>query len=209
MAKKYQKRPDDVALRAWSRGYLTPLDLFRVAAWKTGQGLGSLTVNTEEEIEARTRAAVDCVQPWRERPVSRLADDTMREDWRETARHAIGALADRSGLLGLKSAGYPMATAILDILDPGVWPVMDRWAIITVFGTRRGGPPVTWHPVAARQCVPVLRPAPGYARRSSVGFEPLGARTGRASHERVQDRPTTSGGMESRTASAACVSGKS
>src|SRR5712692_9646955 len=36
----------------------------------------------------------------------------------------------------LEGVGYPMATAILDILDPGVWPVMDRWAVITVFGTR-------------------------------------------------------------------------
>jgi hypothetical protein len=141
MAKKYQKRPDDVAARAWSRGYLTPLDLFKVAAWKTGQGLGSLTVNTEEEIEARTRAAVDCLRPWRDKPVSRLADDAIWEDWRETARHAIGASADRSGLLGLEGVGYPMATAILDILDPGVWPVMDRWAVITVFGTQPGGRP--------------------------------------------------------------------
>jgi hypothetical protein len=146
MAKKYQKRPDDVAARAWSRGYLTPLDLFKVAAWKTGQGLGSLTVNTGEEIEARTQAAVNCIQPWRDRPVSGLAGDAMWEDWRETARRAIGASADRSGLLGLEGVGYPMATAVLDILDPDVWPVMDRWAVITVFGTRPGGQPLpgTW-----------------------------------------------------------------
>ena len=75
MVKKYQKRPDDVTARAWSRGYLTPLDLFKVAAWKTGQGLGSLTVNTEEEIAARTRAAIDCVRPWRNRPIRAEADD--------------------------------------------------------------------------------------------------------------------------------------
>lgn len=139
--KKYQKRPDDLANRAWNRGYLTSLDLFRVAAWKTGQGLGSLTLNTEGEIEARTQAAVNCVWPWRDRPVSGLADDVMWADWRETARHAIGASAERSGLLGLEGVGYPMATAILDILDPGVWPVMDRWAVMTVFGTQHGGRP--------------------------------------------------------------------
>ena len=28
--------------------------------------------------------------------------------------------------------GYPMATAILDILDPDVWPVIDQWAVQTV-----------------------------------------------------------------------------
>ena len=27
-----------------------------------------------------------------------------------------------------------MATAILDILDPAVWPVIDKWATTTVFG---------------------------------------------------------------------------
>src|SRR5258708_4586718 len=158
MAKKYQKRPDEVAVRAWSRGYLTPLDLFKVAAWKTGQGLGSLTVNTEEEIEARTRAAVDCLRPWRDKLVSGLADDAIWEDWRETARHAIGASADLSGLLGLEGVGYPMATAILDILDPGVWPVMDRWAVITVCP-----PPPRPHPSPAtpsRHPPPYTAPTP-------------------------------------------------
>ena len=90
MVKRYQKRPDDVTARAWSRGYLTPLDLFKVAAWKTGQGLGSLTVNTEEEIAARTRAAVDCIKPWRSRPIRAEANDAKWEDWRETARSDVG-----------------------------------------------------------------------------------------------------------------------
>jgi hypothetical protein len=80
VVKRYQKRPDDVTARAWSRGYLTPLDLFKVAAWKTGQGLGSLTVNTEEEIAARTRAAVDCIKPWRSRPIRAEANDAKWED---------------------------------------------------------------------------------------------------------------------------------
>jgi hypothetical protein len=128
MAKKYQKRPDDVTGRARSRGYLTPLDLFKVAAWKTGQGLGYLTLNTEDEITSRTRAAIDCIRPWHGRKITAEADDATWDDWRETARHAIGAAADQSGLRGLQGVGYPMATAILDILDPCVWPVIDRWA---------------------------------------------------------------------------------
>jgi hypothetical protein len=141
VTKKYQKRPEDVSARAWRRGYLTPLDLFKVAAWKTGQGLGSLTLNTEEAIVVRTRAVVDCVRHWHNRPISADANDAMWEDWRETARHAIGAAANQSGLLGLAGVGYPMATAILDILDPDVWPVMDRWAVLTIFGTRPSGQP--------------------------------------------------------------------
>lgn len=139
MAKKYQKRPDDVAARAWSRGYLTPLDLFKAAAWKTGQGLGYLTLNTEDEITSRTRAAIDCIRPWHGRTITAEAGDAEWDDWRETARHAIGATVDQSGLLGLQGVGYPMATAILDILDPCVWPVIDQWAVMTVFGTRPSG----------------------------------------------------------------------
>lgn len=152
MVKKHQKRPSGLATAAWSRGHLTPLELFRVAAWKTGQGLGSLTVNPEEEIEARTQAAIECIRPWRDQPVSVLTDEATWDDWRETARRAIGASADQSGLLGLEGVGDPMATAILDILDPGAWPVMDRWAVMTVFGNRPNGrqlPSAQWQHSAA------------------------------------------------------------
>lgn len=150
MTKKYQRRPSEVASAAWARGHMTPLELLRVAAWKTGQGLGSLTVNTEEEIKARTRAAIEAIGPWRGRQVSILTSDALWENWRKTAQRAIGAKVGKSGLLALEGVGYPMATAILDILDPGVWPVMDRWAVLTVFGPRPvGGPPPDWQHAAA------------------------------------------------------------
>jgi hypothetical protein len=41
------------------------------------------------------------------------------------------------GLLSLTGVGYPVASAILDILDSDVWPVIDKWAARTVFGTER------------------------------------------------------------------------
>jgi hypothetical protein len=53
MVKEYQERPDEVASRAWNRGYLTALELFRVAAWETGQGLGALTINTGTTVRVR------------------------------------------------------------------------------------------------------------------------------------------------------------
>lgn len=141
-----------MAALAWGRGHMTPLELFRVAAWKTGQGLGSLTTNTEEEIQGRTRAAIEAVTSWRDRPVGVLTSAAMWADWRETARCAIGVKASKSGLLGLDGVGYPMATAILDILDPGVWPVMDRWAALSVFGPVPAGglrPAPQWQHAAA------------------------------------------------------------
>jgi hypothetical protein len=124
--KHYQIRPSYVAASAWNRGYLKPLELLRIAAWKTGQGLGSMTVNTEYDIKRRTGAAMASTQHWKGRRVVGLTEQALWDDWRETARRAIGVAATRKGLLGLKGVGYPMATAILNILDPDVWPVIDR-----------------------------------------------------------------------------------
>jgi hypothetical protein len=131
--KEYQRPPTFIAGSAWSRGYLKPLELLRIAAWKTGQGLGSLTINTEDDIEGRTRAAIDCIRPWRGKRIVAHDDLSMWHQWYETARSAIGEKAAGLGLLALHGVGYPMASAILDILDPEVWPVIDRWAIQTVF----------------------------------------------------------------------------
>lgn len=137
--KGYQLRPSHIADQAWHRGYLKPLELLRIAAWKTGQGLGSLTLNTEDSIESRTGAAIACIRPWKGRQVVGQNDRAKWDNWRETARQAIGVKATGEGLLGLKGVGYPMASAILDILDPEVWPVIDRWAVRAVFGTRPNG----------------------------------------------------------------------
>lgn len=142
--KDYQFRPCEIADSAWNRGYLKPLELLRLAAWKTGQGLGHLTVNSEDAIETRTKAAIDSIRPWKGRRVVELTDQALWDEWRETARHAIGVAETQEGLLGLKGVGYPMATAILDILDPSVWPVMDRWAVQAVFEPQPDGP--RWPP---------------------------------------------------------------
>jgi hypothetical protein len=147
--KKYQIRPSEIATLAWDRGYLKPLELLRIAAWKSGQGLGSLTVNTERDIESRTGASMECIQHWKGRRVVALTDQALWDERRETARRAIGVAATRKGLLGLEGVGYPMATAILDILDPDVWPVIDQWAVQTVFGTRPDG---TLWPARQWQC---------------------------------------------------------
>lgn len=159
--KDYQSRPSYLAASAWNRGYLKPLELLRIAAWKTGQGLGSLTVNTERDIKDSTRVAMASIQHWKGRRVVGLADQVLWDDWRETARSAIG-VADRKGLLGLKGVGYPMATAILDILDPDVWPVIDRWAVQTVFGIQPDGSP--W-PSRQWQCAAAYE---AYARHLAI-----------------------------------------
>jgi hypothetical protein len=168
--KAYQAYPSCVADAAWQRGYLKPLELLRIAAWKTGQGLGWLTLNSEADIEARTGVAIEHIRPWKGQQVAGLADEAAWHDWGETARNAIGVLATREGLLGLTGVGYPMASAILDILDPQVWPVIDRWAVQTVFGTQPSGAP--WRP-GDWQCAAAYR---AYARHlATIGAACWGA----------------------------------
>lgn len=135
---EYQNRPCRITDNAWRRGYVEAYELTRIAAWKSARGVAAVTVNEPDEIEACTRAAMSAIQPWRGRKATELVTDADWTDWRQTANRAIGWVGGQretsSGLLSLKGVEYPMATAILDILDPDVWPVIDRWAAQTVFG---------------------------------------------------------------------------
>jgi hypothetical protein len=140
--KGYQHRPDEVADAAWRRGHMTPLELFRVAAWKTGLGLGQLTLNSQTDIEQATGKAIDGIREWREKQLLGLDDDACWDAWQKTANSVIG-IQHHCGLLALEGVGYRMATSILDILDPKVWPVIDRWATQTVFGR-----PLDWYGAA-------------------------------------------------------------
>jgi hypothetical protein len=118
---------------------MTGLQVLRVAAWKSGRGLGDLTLNSEEAFRGVSSKAMKEIQSWNGRSVLGRMSHKDWDDWRDVAATAIGSKAKATGLLGLKGVGYPMATAILCILNPEVWPVMDKWAVQTVFGTRVGG----------------------------------------------------------------------
>jgi hypothetical protein len=100
--------------------------------------VAGITVNKPEEIGACTRATMAVIEPWRGKKATALGADAEWDDWRQTANrgHRLGRpqKGTASGLLSLKGVEYPMATAILDILDPDVWPVLDKWAAMTVFG---------------------------------------------------------------------------
>lgn len=135
---EYQDRPCWIADEAWNRGYIEPFELTRIAAWKNARNVAAITVNRPEKIEAWTRAAVSVIRPWRDRRAVALATDADWASWQKAANDAIGWIGSQgepsSGLLSLKGVGYPVASAILDILDPDIWPVIDKWAAKTVFG---------------------------------------------------------------------------
>ena len=134
--KRYQAEPDDHFRKSlWDNGHFSPLEMFRLAAWKSAMGLASLTLNSEDAIVDTTRVAMGALADWRGVDVF-----SGEVDWtalRETAATAIGSKTDRTGLLSLEGFGYPMASAFLSFLAPGAFPVIDRWTVDAVYGGRR------------------------------------------------------------------------
>src|ERR1700728_2423889 len=134
MGKSYQVEPRQIRQLVWARGHMTVLEVFKIAAWKSVKGMGSLTENSEHDIVSLTAAAMRQVAPWRGSPVVGMNSNKQWLQWQDTASWAIGSnRSPKSGLMELSGVGYPMATAILAILDPEVWPVIDQWSVQTVF----------------------------------------------------------------------------
>ena len=135
---EYQSAPPE-SLResVFARGYIEPLELFRIGAWKSAMGLGWMTLNSHRQIEEQTRVAVSALSRWRGVDVLRPGSDSIDwVAWRSTAAEAIGSKAAGTGLLGLAGVEYPMATAIAATLVPTAFPVMDRWVVLAVFGRK-------------------------------------------------------------------------
>jgi|GEM_PF-3552559 len=123
--------------RMWDRGHIRPYELLRIAAWKSAISVARLTVNAEEEIEGRTRDALVAITPFRKVDVvSAVVDWT---EWRVAASTAIGSRERGTGLLGLTGVGFPLATAVLAVLAPTAFPVVDKWALAGVFGVDPAG----------------------------------------------------------------------
>jgi hypothetical protein len=132
----YQREPTELRDVVLRQGFITPLQLFRIVAWKSAKGMASMTLNTELDIRERTAAAVDLAREWEGVDVVEEANLQNWDDWRETARAIVGRKhgSEPAGLLALHGIGYPVATAILSIINPKVWPVIDKWSVASVFG---------------------------------------------------------------------------
>lgn len=134
---QYQAEPSsDMRASIWAAGEIAPLELFRIAAWKSARGLASLTLNTEAKIRDTTRQALERMDALR--TIDVLAGSVDWEEWTTLTRSIVGAKKVGSGLLGLEGVGYPMASALLAYLAPQVWPVIDKWTILAVFGDDAG-----------------------------------------------------------------------
>jgi hypothetical protein len=155
MQPKFQDEPEELVAEIFSLGYITPWNLFKIVSWKSARGLAWLSLNTEEEIRFVTEELVDGLRQLPE-TANVLSKPMNEEDWNEWQRLAgelVGAVGKKnvqpSGLLRLQGVGYPVATAILGLLQPNVFPVMDRWAVETIFGDGAGRKTWQWHTKAA------------------------------------------------------------
>ena len=140
---EFQKEPTDLVPGILERGYITPWELFKIVSWKSAKGVAWLSLNTEDEIVSYTTETVAGLKSWS--GPSDILEGEMSDDlwstWEVIAGELIGADKDHaetgipSGLLRLHGVGYPVATAILGLLKPKVFPVMDKWAVQTIFGS--------------------------------------------------------------------------
>ncbi len=136
--------PAPLVARFWEQGEISPFQLMRVVAWKSAQPLAELSLNDEDLIRDRTRSAMLAIRQFRDSNV--VTQKVDWQDWRDAAATAIGDERAGTGLLGLRGVRYPVATAILAVLLPDVFPVMDRYAIAGVFGcSAKEGALPKWH----------------------------------------------------------------
>lgn len=142
--KRYQDEPgEDFRECLWDNGHFTPLQMFRLAAWKSARGLASLTLNSEDAIVDTTAKAIAALADWRR--VDVLSGEVDWTAWRETAANAIGSKPARTGLLSLEGVGFPMASAFVSYLAPAAFPVIDRWTVQAVYGAAVASRPTRWH----------------------------------------------------------------
>jgi hypothetical protein len=136
----FQAEPTELRSVILDRGHIEPWELLRICAWKSAKGLAWLTLNTEEEIRNYTRETIAVLK------ASGGATDVLNGNlneadwavWEAKAGELVGADAKHggpSGLHRLHGVGYPVATAILGFLAPATFPVMDKWAVETIFGS--------------------------------------------------------------------------
>jgi hypothetical protein len=128
--------PPSLRDEVWGSGRITALQLFRIGAWKSAKGLALMSLNSEEHIKAVSEGAVAALKSFRD--VDVLSDDVDWEAWREDVRKIVGSKKNGTGLLALHGVGYPMATAVLAVLAPAAFPVIDRWTVGAIFGSTRG-----------------------------------------------------------------------
>lgn len=139
----YQTPPFDLAEEIWEQRRIEPWALLKIVAWKSANGnLGLLSQNSEPEIEAVTLRAISALLPYRESEARVLRNSSS--DWIRFLTATDAAVRFNGGLASLHGIQLPTASAILAILNPRAWPVLDRWAVRSVFHPIPSAIQLTW-----------------------------------------------------------------
>lgn len=133
MSPLYQVEPVHLRQEIWEQGHITPWQLLRICSWKAAKGsLGYLCLNDEAAVIDRTTAACRHLGWTKDLDVGKA--DTDWDRWQDSVASAIGSKKNGTGLLGLDGVGYPVATAVLCIINPMAFPVLDIYALRGVYG---------------------------------------------------------------------------
>jgi hypothetical protein len=139
MRHAYEREPTDLAEVARSRGYMSGLEVLRIGAWIGTRSLASVTLNAESAFEDVTGSAIQAINGLNGLnglpAIDHATDDGYWAEWMRVASNAAGEWG-KSGLMSLQGVDYPMASGVLAILDPKVWPVFDAKACHTIFGPK-------------------------------------------------------------------------
>jgi hypothetical protein len=130
--------PSELAEAAWERGHIEPWDLLRITAWKAAITPAWLSVEDPRRIVSVTAAVIKVLKPYRRAVAAEVLFDSPDGGaaFLEATREGIGRTqkgAQDGGLRSLWGIRLPAATAVLTILNPSAWPVIDRWAVTTIF----------------------------------------------------------------------------
>lgn len=115
-------------------GHIEPWELFRVVAWKSAKGLPWLAVESVERIVAVTSEAVEVLMPFSNAiAADQLEGEDKGRSFLQATCAALGPSGKTAGLRRLRGVELPVATAVLSVLNPAAWPVIDRWALLSIF----------------------------------------------------------------------------
>ncbi len=145
---EYQREPRELRDLILGQGFATPFQLARIIAWKSAIAVAGVTLNSEADIYRWTHEALLVRAETLDLDVMNPPDGFTWSDWETATRSIVGINTHQaakqgcepSGLLAIRGVDYPVASAFLCIVNSKCWPVMDRYALQTVFGS---GSPAT------------------------------------------------------------------
>lgn len=113
----------------------------RIAAWKQAHIPAAMSINLPQQIETVTDEAISILRASGCQKWSLLGNDsaTLWQDYEDLVRTIVGTKRAKNGLYGMRGVEYPTASAILCILDPTMFPVIDQHAVRAIYGTETSG----------------------------------------------------------------------